>query len=411
MPRRRPTTTNDAPAPASSVDSRARALLARIGPHLWQTAWASLFMYAGRGMGLLWGLFLVHQFGVGDYGRYAIGLAIAAVVGLTIDSYFSIRVPRVADDVFVGERTTRLLVAATLTVLGIVVWPFLFLAGLALVKAGTDIAFNAVRSHQIRDGHPELAQRAEASRQITGVVVGVALTLLLSGTSLELAAAVYLVGCSASVVWSARSLTLGRPRVPTFDGSTGYILTEAVGGVLYVQIDVILIGGLASNEAAGYYSFASLVLWSLAALGQNYGFTFHRTLRASGGASEFGPRFSTSIGLSLITAAIMTAIGVVLGVLEFHPAVWITFLIMGPVSFTRTLSSTSSTILVIRHEDRLRARVTLVSLAVKAVGLALFARFGAPEAALVFLVSDVVMSGLYTREAFGRPRRPREATP
>lgn len=401
---RRRTATTDGPSTAPAERSRVRSLIARIGPHLWQTAWASLFMYAGRGMGLLWGLFLVHQFGVGDYGRYAIGLAIAAVIGLTIDSYFSIRVPRVTDDVFVGERTTRLLVAAVLVGLGIVLWPVEFLAGLAFVKAGTDIAFNAVRSHQIRNGDPELAQRAEASRQITGVVIGVLAALVIADLSLDWAAAVYLIGCSASVLWNARSLTLGRPRLPVFDGSTGFILTEAVGGVLYVQIDVILIGGLASNEAAGYYSFASLVLWSLAALGQNYGFTFHRTLRASGGASEAGPRFATSVGLALITAAFMATVGLGLLILDFHPSVWITFLIMGPVSFTRTLSSTSSTILVIRHEDRLRARVTMLSLLVKGVGLLLFAQFGAPEAALVFLVSDIVMSGLYTRRAFGLGR-------
>lgn len=386
----------DTVAQASFVGS----LRARLGPHFGSTASASLYMYIGRAAALLWALFLVHHFGVSQYGMYAIAFAVSAMVSLPADAYFAVRVPRVADSVFLGERSTRAIMAVGFAIVGAIVWPFSLLAGLALVKAGTDIGFNAVRSKLVRDGQPHLAQRGDAFRQTLGAVAGVIFVLAANSETIEAAAVVYLAGCTVPVLLTAVRLKFARPVGPTFDGSMKPIMVESVGGVAYVQLDVILLGSLASTTVAGYYSFASLVVWSLAAVGQNYGFTFHRKLRASGGASSSGPRFIAAVWLGAITGTFVVLAGLALLVGGAPVELWLTFVLLGPVSFTRTISSAASTILVMRSLDHLRMKVTVVSVVVKIAGLMVLGHYGGIGAAIAFLLSDLVMTSIYVKNAF-----------
>jgi O-antigen/teichoic acid export membrane protein len=378
-------------------------------PHLQRTFQASGWMYSSRALVFGWALLLTHQFGIAEYGIYAMAFAAGAVIGVPLDSYFTIRAPRVPGEVFLRERTTRALLGLGLVLVGVLAWPLSFGAGFAVVKAGSDVTFQASRSSLIRDGRPDQAQRADAIRQVIGVAVGSAYLLGAANPSLEVAAALYLGASALPIAAGIRALAHARPAVPEFSSRSVSILGEAVGGVVYVQAEVILLGLLGSPTSAGYYSFGATIVWSLAALGQSFGYTFHEGLRDSRGDVATGPRLSTALWLSLTTALGVATISAVLWQLDFDDVLWITFAVLAPVSFLRTLSSVSTVVLSMQHRDRFRLGVTAASVAVK-VGLILILKdLGGPGAAVAFLASDLVMSGSYTVAVYGRRGQSRVA--
>jgi O-antigen/teichoic acid export membrane protein len=378
-------------------------------PHLQRTFQASGWMYSSRALVFGWALLLTHQFGIAEYGIYAMAFAAGAVIGVPLDSYFTIRAPRVAGEVFLGERTTRALLGLGLVLLGVLAWPFSFGAGFAVVKAGSDVTFQASRSSLIRDGRPDQAQRADAIRQVIGVALGSAYLLVAADPSLEMAAGLYLAGCALPIAAGIGALAHARPLIPEFSGRSASILGEAVGGVVYVQAEVILLGLLGSPTSAGYYSFGATIVWSLAALGQSFGYTFHEGLRDSRGDVATGPKLSTALWLSLSTSLVVALTAAVLWRFDSDDVLWLTFALLAPVSFLRTLSSVSTVVLAMQHRDRFRLGVTAASVALKVALILLLKDLGGPGAAVAFLASDLVMSGSYTVAVYGRRGQTRAA--
>lgn len=372
------------------------------GSHLQRTLRASGWMYSSRALVLGWALLLAHQFGIASYGIYAMAFAAGAVIGVPLDSYFTTRGPRVGDEVFLRERTTRALFGFFLVLCGIVLWPFSFGAGFAVVKAGSDVAFQASRSSLIRDGHPDRAQRADAIRQVIGLAAGTAYLLLAGNPSLPTAAALYLAGSALPIAVGIQALTHARPALPEVSTRSALILSESVGAVAYVHAEVILLGLLGSPTSAGYYSFGATIVWSLAALGQSFGSTFHPGLRDSRGDIDQGPPLTTALWLSAATGVVVAGAAVLLWGFGFEDVLWLTFAWLAPVSFLRTLSSVSTVVLVQQHRDRLRLVVTAVSVTLKIGLILLLQKSGGPGAAIAFLASDLVMSGAYAFAVYGR---------
>jgi O-antigen/teichoic acid export membrane protein len=366
---------------------------------------ASGWMYSSRALVFGWALLLTHQFGIAGYGVYAMAFAAGAVLGVPLDSYFTTRGPRVASDVFVRERTTRALFGFALVLCGVVLWPLSFLAGFAVVKAGSDVAFQASRSSLVRNGHPDKAQRADAVRQVIGLAVGIGYLLLSPSPSLEIAALLYLAGSALPIAVGIQALTHARPALPEVSGRSALILAESIGGVAYVHAEVILLGLLVSESSAGYYSFGATIVWSLAALGQSFGTTFHEPLRHSRGDVGSGPPLHTALWLSAATACLLAAAAAALWAYGVDQTLWLTFACLAPVSFLRTLSSVATVVLVLQHRDRFRLVVTVVSVSLKIGLILLLQEFGGPGAALAFLASDLVMSGSYAYAVYGRRDR------
>ena len=147
---------------------------------------------------------------------------------------------------------------------------------------------------------------------------------------------------------------------------------------------------------------SATIVWSLASLGQSFGYTFHEKLRDSNGAVASGPPLATAAWLSVATGVVVAAIAVGLRVFDAEEVLWVTFAWLAPVSFLRTLSSVSTVVLSMQHRDAFRMKVTAVSVVIK-VGLVIALRHsGGPGAAMAFLVSDLVMSGSYTASVYGR---------
>jgi O-antigen/teichoic acid export membrane protein len=367
-----------------------------------RTVHASGWMYSSRALVFGWALLLTHQFGIADYGEYAIAFATGAVIGVPLDSYFTIRAPRVTRSVFDGERTTRVLIGIGLMFIGWLAWPFSFIVGFAVGKAGVDVCFQASRSHLIRDGHPDRAQRADAARQVVGIGAGVAYLTTVPDATLQVAALLYLAGCASPILIGVRDLVVHPPVRPDLTARTASIIGESIGGVAYVHADVILLGWLVSSTSAGYYSFGATVVWSLATLGQSFAYTFHEGLRHSRGHVDSGPPLRTALFLSALTGIAVAAAAVVLGLLDLDQALWLTFAWLAPVSFLRTLSSVSTVVLTMQHRDVFRLKVTAISLAVKVSLIILLQEHGGPGAAVAFLASDLVMSSSYTMSVYRR---------
>lgn len=370
--------------------------------NLHRTILASGWLYSSRAVVFGWALLLTHEFGIADYGIYAMAFAAGSVIGVPLDSYFTTRSPRVSESVFLRERTTRSLIGVGLAALGLVAWQFSILIGFAVIKAGSDVAFQATRSSLIRDGHPDRAQRAEAVRQFVGVLAGSLYVVLASAPTLSTAAGLYLAGCALPIVFRLGWLVHARPSLPEMTQRSAWILGESIGGVVYVHVDVLLLGLLASPTAAGYYAFGTTIVWSLAALGQSFGYTFHQGLRDAKGDVSAGPPIRTALWLSAATGSALLVCGLGLWQAGFDAGVWLTFVLLAPVSSLRTLSSVATVVLSMQHRDRFRLGVTLGSLGIKLVLLLLLTRFGGPGAAVAFLISDLVMSGAYATAVYGR---------
>lgn len=374
-----------------------------------RTVHASGWMYSSKALQLGWALLLTYHFGIADYGTYAMAFAVGAIIGTPIDSYFTIRTPRVSDAAFDGERTTRVLIGLTLVFLGWLLWPFVFVAGFAVGKAGVDVCYQASRSPLIRDGHPDRAQRIDWVRQLIGIVLGTAYLLFFPGPTLTVAALVYLAGSASPILIGVRNLVVHPPIRPEFTPRTASIVAESLGGMAYSQAGVILLGLLASTTSAGYYSFGLTLLLSLSALGQSYASTFHQGLRHSQGDVDSGPPLRTALVLSSATGLVMLAIAACLWVAGFEQGLWLTFACLAPVAILRTLSAVSTVVLTMQHRDLLRLRVTAVSLVVKVGLIVLLSSHGGPGAAVAFLVADSIMSGAYAYSVYGSRTTPRDA--
>jgi O-antigen/teichoic acid export membrane protein len=362
-------------------------------------------MYSSRALVFAWALLLTHTFGIGNYGLYAMAFSAGAMLGVPLDSYFTTRGPRVPREVFMRERTTRVIFGFVLMVAGVAAWPISFLAGFAILKAGSDVAFQASRSSLIRDGEPDRAQRADAIRQVVGMLAGSAYLVLFDHPDLRVAAGLYLAGAALPIMLGLQALSHARPLFPEINTRSIVILGESVFGVAYVHLEVLLLGVFTSASAAGYYSFGATVVWSLAALGQSFGTTFHRDLREARGSVASGPPLRTAAWLSVATGSAVAVAAIALWALGFHQALWVTFAILAPVSFLRTLSSVSTVVLVLQHQDRFRLLVTITSLVVKVGVLLALRELGGPGAAIAFLASDLIMSTAYAHAVYGkRPR-------
>jgi O-antigen/teichoic acid export membrane protein len=362
-------------------------------------------MYSARALAFGWALLLTFRFGIHDYGGYAIAFAVGATIALPLDSYFTVRAPRVADSVFAGERATRVFIGLFLVLLGWLLWPFTFIGGFAVGKAGVDLCFQASRSHLIRDGYSDQAQRSDAMRQFIGIALGTGYVLLYPGAILTVGALVYLAGTALPVLAGARRLVIHRAIRPELTPRTATIFGESIGSILYVHAEVMLLALVASQSAAGYYSFGATILWSLAGAGQSYAFTFHEDLRRSGGTSASGPPLRTGLGLAAAGAAVMAATAAGLLVMGAATDLWLTFAILALVSPLRTMSHVATVVLVMQHRDMFRLVVTWASLVVKVTLIVLLSRFAAPGAAIAFLAADLIMAASYLTAAYAKRDR------
>src|ERR1700709_2793036 len=74
---------------------------------LFKTVVGVTWMYGGRGVGLLWTFALIGKLSISDYGLYVMALALATIIGPTLDNPWNVRAMRESEDRFLAERVSR----------------------------------------------------------------------------------------------------------------------------------------------------------------------------------------------------------------------------------------------------------------------------------------------------------------
>lgn len=377
-------------------------MIMRVSRQVAETVISSGWMYTGRVIGLFWAVLLTREEGIAVYGAYAIAIAISVLITVPLDHYYVVRVLRVGEDTFLGDRSTRLIGGFVLFAIGAALLPNHFLIGFAIGKAGGELAFNAVKSHPIRIGHPARAMGLDTARQVLGFGATATYFLEVDNPTLTGIAGWTLLSFVPFLAWGIWESWGHRPKRPELTSRTAAIVGEAIGGAVYSQADIVLVGALASTSSAGYYAYGSLLVWSLAAVGQNFSYTFNERLRDADGHRSAGPGFGPSTALSLALGVGVGVVAIIMAIADAPGELVWTFAILAPVTVLRAMSSIFTTVLAVQNRDHFRTVVTWVSVSVKFALLLVVGHLGGPAAAAVFLVSDMVMTVAYGRAVHRR---------
>jgi len=380
--------------------------------HLVTTMRAAFWMFAGRGAGLLWTVFIIHQFGIGSYGTYAMAFALATIIAVPIDNYFFVGSVRSSDEDFRRDRATRLLVGSTIFVLGAFVYPVAFVAGFGIVLAGGEIAFNALQSTWMRAGRPDRLMINTTVRQTLCIATAVGVVVVGQDVTLEQACIGYLAPYLLSILYTLRLLRTDRPQWPRGRARMGLLVLDAVGIALYEQADVLLLGLLIGEATAGYYATAQVAATAASAVGVSYAQTFHEPLRAAKGHPSAGPppRQTALIGLGI--GLCITLTGGVLEVLGASDQLWGAFLIMSVFTALRFSKHALTVVLIVQHRDAVRVATTFGCIAIKGVlllTLAVGLGWGSIGAATAAVLAEIVLVTAYAWLVQGSAARPADA--
>jgi O-antigen/teichoic acid export membrane protein len=367
-----------------------------------KTLMAVLWMYGGRGVGMLWTLALVARLGVANYGLYGMGFALSAVVGPPLDNSFQIRAMRESEDRFLAERTTRYLLGAALSATGVALTGVHYIAWFGLVVAGGEMACNAWLSQSVRDGHPQLYWRVGTIRQTVSVALACAYMFGADHPTLNIATMLY---CSQYVVIFAIGAVRifgHRPGIPGSPKLIAALTGEMLGMCLYLQGDVLLLGFLTNHTTVGYYTLTVTVTVGLAAVGQAFGMTYHEPLRASGGDLSTGPPLRSTLLIGGGTGLLVLITGIVLLISPAPTELAVAMLLMAVFCAMRTISSILQVILYAQRRDVVRLVANLGLVPVKLGLVAALAVFGAVGAAIATVITDAILLTIYATAIYHR---------
>jgi O-antigen/teichoic acid export membrane protein len=367
-----------------------------------KTLMAVLWMYGGRGVGMLWTLALVARLGVANYGLYGMGFALSAVVGPPLDNSFQIRAMRESEERFLAERSTRYLLGAALSATGVALTGVHYIAWFGLVVAGGEMACNAWLSQSVRDGHPQLYWRVGTIRQTVSVALACAYMFGTDHPTLTTATMLY---CSQYVVIFAIGAVRifgHRPGIPGSPKLIAALTGEMLGMCLYLQGDVLLLGFLTNHTTVGYYTLTVTVTVGLAAVGQAFGMTYHEPLRASGGDLSTGPPLRSTLLIGGGTGLLVLITGIVLLISPAPTELAVAMLLMAVFCAMRTISSILQVILYAQRRDVVRLVANLGLVPVKLGLVAALAVFGAVGAAIATVITDAILLTIYATALYRR---------
>ena len=274
--------------------------------NLFKSVVGVFFMYGSRGVGLLFTLALIGKLSIADYGLYALAMTFATILGTTIDFPWNVRSMRESDEAFVRERASRFLLGATLMIAGAAIIPVSYFVWFGLVVAGGEILFNALKSRDSRDGHPDRVWRYDVIRQTTSVVLACGYLFAVDDPTLVVASLLYCAPYVVILVLAGFAVCGHRPAMPGKPRQIAILIGElGFGTALYLQGDVLLLGWLTDSTVVGYYNIAFMVATALAAVGQSFGMSYHEPLRKSGGDLSAGPKLRTTIGIATVVGLIV----------------------------------------------------------------------------------------------------------
>lgn len=378
----------------------------RLGSNMVMTVIASFWTFAGRGIGLLWTFAVIFQLGIEDYGRYAMGFALATVIAVPIDNYYFVGSVRSDDESFRHDRTTRLLIGALLFGIGLGLFSSSLVIALGFVFAGGEIIYNAFQSRWMRAGRPDRLSINGMVRQTASVLPAMAYLMIANDPTIEVACLIYATPYLAILVGSLWAYRDHSPALPSDRSRTGVLFADAVCIALYEQADVLLLGAVAGARATGYYATAQVTASAASSVGISYAQTFHETLRAAGGNPSAGPPRRTSTLLGCAVGGIVVGVGGVLCLLNQPTQLWLSFVTFGVFTAFRVVKHTLTIVLIVQKRDRERVLVMSACIVIKAIAIVALAQWGAVAAAVATLGVEVLLVGWYSRLVFAHRGRP-----
>ncbi|GAA1462068.1 lipopolysaccharide biosynthesis protein [Williamsia maris] len=357
---------------------------------------AALWAYGGRGTGLVWTVLLTSQVGIGAYGQYAMAYAAGAIVSAPLDNPFAVRAIRESERRFVSERSLRVIVAVTMIVAGIALFPVSYILWFGLIASGGEMVFSALKSRKLRDGHPDVVQRWDTTRQVSSVVLGGGYVLLHSAPTLAFATVLFCVPYLVVAAFAIGAVWGDRPAFPGPPKIAAILFGENLAVALYLQGDVLLLGFLTDSTTVGYYSVAVVCAWALAQVGAALGSTYHEKLRDGAGRSSSGPPMRHTLTLAIIAGAALLVAGVVALFLPVATELAVAMIIMSVFVVLRVVIFVDTVILSMQRRDVVRSASYAIVVVIKLGLVAALVAFGAIGAAIATVVADVILLTVFT---------------
>jgi hypothetical protein len=369
-----------------------------------------IWIYGGRGVGLLWTLIIVQRLGVSEYGLYAMATVLNGIVGNTIDNAFAVRAIRESEEHFLRERTMRYLLALGLVTAGAATFDLNYVIGFGLMVAGGEIAMNVVKSQSARDGHPDKVYRLDTARQFTSAGIGAVYLYTAAHPTLTHASLLYCTPYVLALLVGAKLAIGHRPAPPGPPRLIAALTGEMLGTTLYLGGDVLLLGTLVDTKAAGYYQLAWVVAAAVAAAGQSFGMTYHEPLRESGGDLSAAPPLRNILRMAALGGSLLLIIGACLFAFGAPTQLATTMMIMGGFAALRICIFVLQVILYTQRRDVFRLTIAVGLVPVKlgmVAALATLTPLGAVGAAIAATVADAIMLAGFTWAVY----RPRDTVP
>jgi hypothetical protein len=361
-----------------------------------------MWVYGGRGMGLLWTLVMIHQLSISDYGLYSMGFALMSLLGPTLNNPYVVRAARESEEDFLRERVSRYLLGVGLMVLGQVFLPVNYIAWFGVTVAGGELCVGAYKARALREGNPHLTSRIDTSRQVSSVVLGTAYLFAVPHPTLFVASIAYLVPYVVIMVLAGATVRGHRPQWP---GSPRLILIlggEMLGTALFLQGDVLLLGWLTNSEIVGYYTLTWVLASAIAYVGQSFGLTFAQTLRESGGDLSTGPPLRNTVLIALLGGVIVLVVGLVLLAFPVPTQLAVAMMIMSAYCTFRIVIAVFTVVLYAQRRDMIRLTAAIGLVPMKFGIVAALASLGAVGAAIATSVSDGVLLAIFAAALYGK---------
>jgi O-antigen/teichoic acid export membrane protein len=389
--------------PAAQPDQAEFETAAAQKPHkLYKTLISLVWIYGGRGAGLLWTLALTFKLGVDQYGLYGLGFAISSIVGPTLNQPFAVRMLRESEEEFHAERTARYLLGLGLIAIGLALIPVTYIAFFGLTIAGAELTFNTYKARAARDGHPDITWRWDSYLRLTSISIGSLYLFAAPHPTLLGASLLYLVPYLIPLVLSGLQIRHHRPALPKPPRQVLALMGEMLGMTAFLQGDVLLLGWLTNSTIVGYYNLAFVPAVAIATVGLSYGGTYAEPLRESGGALSSGPKLRNTLMLGLVAGTLLLVVGLVLFATPAPTQVAAAMVILAGFTAFRTITSVFQAVLYAQRRDMLRLSANIGLVPVKLALVAALAFMGAIGAATATTVIDAVMLAIFAYALYGK---------
>jgi O-antigen/teichoic acid export membrane protein len=356
-----------------------------------KAAQASSWLVGGRLLGVAWTSALVASVGLAGYGSYAIGYSMSAMIVGFADSPWYVRSVRVDESDYLADRNWRAVFAFALSLLAAFVWQYSFVFGLAVMTAAGEIGLGVIKSSYRRRGEVQREMALDTARQALSIGTAIVPMVLLDATISQVSflyCVPYLICVMVSLAY-IRRVERGTHKISI--GEFFALAASAIFGAAYAQGDVVLLGYLASPEAAGIYSLASLVAWALAMPMLQYVNSYAASLRQDSAALVSTLRGKRVVAISGGLAFLCAAAAVPTMFLLPGSQLATVLAILAVFVLFRSWNHAQTVELTFRRLDGFRARAAIAVTIVNLILLYLLLGLNAVGAAVAASLAEVFL--------------------